>query len=361
VTDGELMARAIALAWRGWGRVAPNPLVGAVLARDGQIIGEGWHEDFGGRHAEIAALARTDGARGSTCAVTLEPCAHTGKTPPCAGALIDAGVARVLIAVEDPHRAAHGGVERLREAGIDVSVGVGAEAATAMNAGYLWSHVRPSRPFVALKLATSIDGLIADAAGDSHWVSETEARDFVHWLRAGFDGIGVGRGTAETDDPALTVRGALEPRVSPTRVLFAGAGDLRRDLRLFEQTGDTPTIVVAAPHLADRLRRELAYRAVRVLAADTLAEALRRLREAGLRTLLVEGGGRLAGALLEDHLVDRLYWIQAPIWLGQGVGAFGERGSVALAHADAWAVVERRPLGRDTLLVVDRAPCLPAS
>src|SRR6266480_5265957 len=188
VSEPEAMQRALDLAWRGWGRVAPNPLVGAVVLRDGVVVGEGWHAEYGGDHAEVAALkAAGDRARGATVVVTLEPCAHHGKTPPCTDALLAAGVSRVVAAIRDPDPDAGGGLDVLRRAGVDVALGPMQEEAAALNAPFFFSRLHAERPYVALKLATSIDGRIADAAGRSQWVSGAEAREYVHWLRAGFD------------------------------------------------------------------------------------------------------------------------------------------------------------------------------
>src|SRR5574341_146615 len=199
MNEQEAMDRALALALWGWGRVSPNPLVGAVLVRDGQVIAEGYHAEFGGPHAEAAALAACPDPRGATCVVNLEPCAHHGKTPPCADALVAAGVRRVVTALSDPHAEARGGRGVLERAGVEVKTGIRREAAAALNAAFLWGLARPDRPFVALKMATSLDGFIADAQGRSKWISGPEAQDYVHWLRAGFDAIGVGRRTADAD------------------------------------------------------------------------------------------------------------------------------------------------------------------
>lgn len=355
------MRRALDIALRGWGRVAPNPLVGAVLLRDGKVIGEGWHAEFGGAHAEIAALEAAGDARGATCVVTLEPCAHHGKTPPCADALIAAGVARVVAAIADPFHEARGGAERLRAAGVAVEVGLEAEGAAALNAPFLWGIARPERPFVAVKVATSLDGFLADAAGRSQWISGSEARTYVHWLRAGFDAIGVGRVTADVDDPELTARGKLVPRVPPTRVVFAGRGGVRLDLRVVRTATQIPTIVLAEPGPATHFAASLEDAGVRVFRTNDLAGGLDALRAADLRSVLIEGGGRLVAALLEADLVDRIYWIQAPVRLGQGRPAFLPASAIALGEAPRWTVTERRSLGEDTLLVVDRELCLQAS
>src|SRR2546428_14049448 len=183
--EGVAMERALELARRGWGRVAPNPLVGAVVLRGGKVVGEGYHAEFGGPHAEVVALeAAGGGARGATLVVNLEPCAHHGKTPPCTEAIVAAGVARVVAAVSDPDPQARGGAGVLRAKGVIVSIGLLAEAAAALNAPFLFAREQEERPFVALKLATSIDGRIADAAGSSRWVSGEAAREYVHWPRA---------------------------------------------------------------------------------------------------------------------------------------------------------------------------------
>jgi diaminohydroxyphosphoribosylaminopyrimidine deaminase/5-amino-6-(5-phosphoribosylamino)uracil reductase len=361
VDEPEAMDRALALAWRGWGRVAPNPMVGAVLLREGQPVAEGYHAEFGGPHAEAAALAGGADARGATCVVTLEPCAHTGKTPPCVDALLAAGVSRVVIAGRDPDPAARGGIERLRAAGVAVELGPGARAAAALNAAFLWSTVRPERPFVAVKLATSFDGYLADHSGRSRWISGAEAREWVHWLRAGFDALAVGGRTALADDPQLTVRGPVVPRVPPARVIFAGRTELGPELQAFRpEVGGAPVVVAprARAHSAERILGEAG---VRVLAADRLEDALRSLADTGVRSMLVEGGGRLVGALLDRGLVDRVYRITAPVWLGRGTPAFAAHAARALADASRWTVVERRALGDDTLLVIDRELCLPGS
>ncbi|OGU04212.1 MAG: hypothetical protein A2W29_01295 [Gemmatimonadetes bacterium RBG_16_66_8] len=219
---------------------------------------------------------------------------------------------------------------------------------------------RGDRPFVAIKLATSLDGFLADSSGQSRWISGPEARGHAHWLRAGFDAIGVGHETAVRDDPALTVRGSVMPRVEPWRVVFA-RGRVERSLRMFAEGPVGRTAILVAPHIERDVTADLGPRGVHVVAATDLAAGLAALWRLGIRSLLLEGGGRLATAFLAAGLADRLYWIQAPVWLGSGVPAFGSRDPVTLDGARAWTVVERRALGPDSLLVVDRELCLPAS
>jgi diaminohydroxyphosphoribosylaminopyrimidine deaminase/5-amino-6-(5-phosphoribosylamino)uracil reductase len=357
------MTRALDLAVRGWGRVAPNPLVGAVVVAHGQAVGEGFHAEYGGPHAEVTALERVGAAaRGATVYVTLEPCAHHGKTPPCTDALIRARVARVVAAVRDPDPAAQGGLELLRRAGIATEVGVCAEQAATLNAPFLFFHAQAERPFVALKLATSIDGRIADRTGGSHWISGEAAREWVHWLRAGFDAIGVGGTTALRDNPTLTARGAVVPRVPPVRVVFDRRAMLNDSAGLVRTARDVPTWVVASREAPASNVSVLEQNGVRVFRSTSLADGLRELRAAGIRALLCEGGGALGAKLLAEALVDRLYWVQAPVWLGEGaIPAFPGVPDHPLPDAPRWIAVERKALGPDTLLVLDRRLCLPGS
>ena len=350
------MLRALDLAWRGWGRVHPNPLVGATVLAGNVLVGEGWHAEYGDRHAEAIALEQAGPrARGSTLVVTLEPCAHRGKQPPCTDAIIRAGVRRVIAAVADPNPTAAGGADRLREAGIDVEIGVMGRLAAAQNAAFLHRYRDPSRPFVALKLATTIDGRIADLSGRSRWISGPPAQEYIHWLRAGFDAIGVGGRTARADDPQLTVRGSVEPRIAPRRVVFDAGADLDPDLTVVRTARRIPTLVVTAPAAPQERLERLVACGVSVIPAATLADALQGLRRAGVESLLIEGGGRLAGAMLGQDLVDRYYWLQSPLWLGErGVPAIAGLPSEPLDRAARWHAVERRALGEDTLLVMDR-------
>jgi diaminohydroxyphosphoribosylaminopyrimidine deaminase / 5-amino-6-(5-phosphoribosylamino)uracil reductase len=357
------MARAVDLAWRGWGRVAPNPLVGAVLLSGGQMIAEAWHAEYGEAHAEALALASAgDRAQGATLVVTLEPCTHHGKQPPCVDAILRAGVARVVAGLPDPNPLAAGGAARLRAAGVEVEMGFMADAAAAQNAAFLHRLRNHTRPFVALKLATSLDGYIADSSGRSRWISGPEAREYVHWLRAGFDAIAVGGRTARTDDPSLTVRGNVRPRLTPKRVIFSASADLPSTASLVRTAREIPTLVIAAQEPpADAVSR-LESQGVSVVASEDLESALISLRQRRIDSLLVEGGGHLAGALLAAGQVDRYYWIQSPIWLGQGCARATEGlPEVPLEQAKPWRVVERRALGSDSLVVLDRKACLPES
>ena len=357
------MERALDLARRGWGRVAPNPLVGAVVLAGDDVVAEGYHAEYGGPHAEVVALEAAGArARGATLVVNLEPCAHHGKTPPCSDAIVAAGVARVVAAVSDPDPQARGGAGVLRSKGVIVSIGLLAEAAAALNAPFFFAREQAERPFVALKLATSIDGRIADAAGSSRWVSGEAAREYVHWLRAGFDAIAVGGMAALRDNPQLTVRGVVTPRKPPVRVVFDRRAMLNETADLVRTARQSPTWVMSSPDAPPASVALLERSGVRVFRPSSLADGLRLLRQAGVESVLCEGGGALGAKLLVDGLVDRLYWVQAPVWLGEAaVPAFPGVAAAPLAAAPRWIPVERRALGPDTLLVLDRRICLPAS
>jgi diaminohydroxyphosphoribosylaminopyrimidine deaminase/5-amino-6-(5-phosphoribosylamino)uracil reductase len=357
MTELEAMQHALALAWKGWGRVHPNPMVGAVILQDSLPVAEGYHAEFGGVHAERSALAAASvQARGATVVVTLEPCMHRGKQPPCVEALIDAEVRRVVIAAADPNPIARGGAGALRSAGIDVEIGVLADAARRQNAAFFHRFSGNQRPWVALKLATSIDFRIADAEGKSKWISGPESRAFVHELRTGFEAIAVGGRTATRDDPSLTARGTVAPRAPSRRVIFAGRAPVPETLRLVRTAGEIRTTVIAPPAAADACRDRLGTAGIDCLAASSPAEGLEALWSEGVASVLVEGGGRLAGSLLAAGLVDRFYWIQAPIWLGgRGVPAVTGWDVATLDAAERWTVIDQRRLGDDALLVLDRA------
>lgn len=347
----QWMSRALALARLGWGQVAPNPLVGAVLVRDGQVVGEGAHRRFGGPHAEVEALADAgERASGATLYVNLEPCTHHGKTPPCVDAIIRARIARVVVAVRDPNPAAGGGVERLTAAGIAVAVGVLGDEAAELNAAFLHAF-RSDRPWVTLKLAISLDGAIASASGTTSWLTGIAARQRVHYLRAGFDAIAVGNRTVVIDDPQLTVRDADQPRVPPTRVVFSRTGKLPLDSRLARTTAEAPVTVVATSPDAEHA---LALRQLGVvtLQAPTLADGMRALRANGVQSLLVEGGADLTASILDEDLVDRVILIQAPVVLGEGaVAAFGSLSPRSSDSMRRWRPLSSEWIGEDHMVV----------
>lgn len=353
--DGHrFMDRALELAQSGWGRVHPNPMVGAVVVRDGAVVGEGAHRVYGGPHAEVEALqAAGTAARGATLYVTLEPCAHHGKTPPCTEAIMQHGVARVVYAASDPHPEAAGGARRLADAGIDVQGGVRADRARFQNAHFL-HPTRTGRTFMALKFGLTLDARIARAEGQQTPITGEDAQTEVHRLRSGFDAVMVGARTARVDDPLLTVRHAPAPRVPPVRVVVDPSCSLSPDSRLVRTVGDAPIRVLVAPDADPALVAALRRAGVDV---DEVARSdggldpeacLLDLWEAGIRTVLCEGGGRLASSFLARDLVQRLYLFFAPL-------VFGDDGVPAFPGPSTFRgeLREVRTLGPDTLLTID--------
>jgi diaminohydroxyphosphoribosylaminopyrimidine deaminase/5-amino-6-(5-phosphoribosylamino)uracil reductase len=349
--DARFMGRALELAARGAGQVAPNPKVGAVVVRDGEIVGEGWHRAYGAPHAEVDALhAAGNLARGATLYVTLEPCAHQGKTPPCTDALIQAGVARVVYACPDPNPVAAGGAAVLRAAGIAVETGTGEAAARTLNAAFLHAVRGHDRPFVTLKLALSLDGAITDAAGGRRQLTGNDAMAAVHAMRADADAVAVGSRTARIDDPLLTVRLAPAPRVAPMRVVFDRTVALPAASRLVRTAREVPVVVVTDGRHPER-EALLAAEGVQALHGPTLAEALRALRQRGVRHLLVEGGATLASALVGEGLVHQVVIFQAPVVLGAGArAAFADLPAAVAGALPAWRLLERQAMGEDLMM-----------
>jgi diaminohydroxyphosphoribosylaminopyrimidine deaminase/5-amino-6-(5-phosphoribosylamino)uracil reductase len=339
-TDQAMMRAALALARRGLGTVWPNPSVGCIIVKDGHVIGRGWTGRGGRPHGETEALRRAGAAaHGAIAYVTLEPCSHWGETPPCADALIAAGLRRVVIALEDPDpRVAGTGIEALRKAGLAVATGLCAAEAAELNAGFL-QRVRIGRPLVTLKLATSLDGRIATAAGESRWITGPPARERAHLLRATHDAILVGTDTVLADDPQLTCRLPGLADRSPVRVVLDRQLRIPPTTRIIAEARQVPTWVVTLRSADPGRQKSLHDAGVEVIAVEPdargaidLAAALGKLGKRGLTRLLVEGGGRLAAALLRTQLVDRLIWFHAPLLLGgdgvPGVAAL-EMGTLA--------------------------------
>ncbi|MDE3016786.1 MAG: bifunctional diaminohydroxyphosphoribosylaminopyrimidine deaminase/5-amino-6-(5-phosphoribosylamino)uracil reductase RibD [Pseudomonadota bacterium] len=326
------MPVALSLARRNLGQTWPNPSVGAVVVKNGRIIAEGWTAKGGRPHAETEALAQAGMAtRGATLYVTLEPCAHHGKTPPCAEAIINAGIARCVVACRDPNPEATGGIARLQQAGIEVVEGICREEAKEINRGF-FSVIEKKRPFIALKIATSLDGKISRAEArlrEGGWITGEFARAYGHLLRSRFDAIATGIGTVLADDPLLTCRlPGLEDR-SPVRVVFDRQRRLPEDSRLAMTAKDVPLWETALP----------------------VEEAVTWLAEKGITRLLVEAGQKLSSAFLHSGLVDRIYWFRSPMVIGEGgLPAFGEGVSLVRRRRR-----EIRSLGEDTLETYERS------
>ncbi len=356
--DLDFLARAVELGRRGWGRVSPNPMVGCIVVRKGKVVGEGWHRELGGPHAEVHALAEAgERARGATAYTSLEPCAHTGRTPPCAHALMEAGVARVVFGAADPGAGA-GGAAVLRAAGMRVD-GPAFSSARAASCNPAFFHVaRTASPYVALKLALSLDGRIS-RAGEQTGLTGPPAREHVHYLRAGFDAIMVGANTMKIDDPRLTARGQPEPRRAPDRIVLDSRARMAPEARLLlDDDGGRVRIFTGADAPADRVRalrrRGASVHAVpRAAGGLELGAVLDACYREGLTSLLCEGGGILASSLLREGRVQRLYLFLAPLTLGHGsVPAFP---GLDDSPWEGWRPAgSPAALGRDLLWVLDR-------
>jgi diaminohydroxyphosphoribosylaminopyrimidine deaminase/5-amino-6-(5-phosphoribosylamino)uracil reductase len=347
------MARALRLAARGLFTTQPNPRVGCVIACGEDVLGEGWHIRAGGPHAEVHALrAAGESARGATAYVTLEPCGLHGRTPPCADALIAAGVARVVIACEDAFQREGGAVERMRAAGIEVVSGLMREDARELNIGF-FSRVERGRPFLRLKLAASLDGRIALASGASKWITGEAARADVQRWRARSSAILTGSGTALADDPRLTVRLADTDVVPPLRVLLDRELRLPRSANLLSD-GAAPTLVFHADRIDAPADSASLVQHLGVAEGEyglDLDVVLAELARRGINELLVECGPRLAGALVRGGFVDELLLYQAPMLLGGDAQPMLDAlGLQRLDQHACWRVIERRQVGVDQCL-----------
>ena len=356
----EYMRVALEESRAARGRTQPNPAVGAVVVRDGTIIGRGHTQPPGESHAEVMALREAgDAARGAEVYATLEPCSHVGRTPPCTEALIAAGVAAVHYSIEDPDRRVAGsGARALREAGIEVTLGDGADEASRVNEAYL-KHRRTGRPFVIAKFATSLDGRIAAASGDARWVSGEEARAWVHDLRTKVDAIIVGSGTVLADDPHLTARpGGVLAEEQPLRIVIDAGGRVPATSRVFDDAA--PTLLATTIPTPVEWRESIAARGVEVVVLGSasdgrhvyIGELLRLLGTRQMLTVLVEGGGGLLGAMFDQHYVDRLYAVIAPVVIGSAnaPAAVTGQGASVMSEAPRLRDVTVERLGEDVLI-----------
>jgi diaminohydroxyphosphoribosylaminopyrimidine deaminase/5-amino-6-(5-phosphoribosylamino)uracil reductase len=358
--DLRSIRAALALARRGLGTVWPNPAVGCVIVDRGRVVGRGWTQPGGRPHGETEALRRAaEAARGATAYVSLEPCCHWGRTPPCTDALIAAGIRRVVVALEDPDpRVAGEGVRRLRAAGLDVDTGLCEAEAAEINAGF-FCRLRNGRPLVTLKLATSLDGRIATGRGESQWITGPPARERAHALRAAHDAIMVGTGTVLADDPQLTCRLPGLAHRSPVRVVVDRHLRIPLTARLISDARAIPTWVLTLPAADPARRQAFLCAGATVIDIDpgsdgngSLAAALAALGERGITRLLVEGGGHLAAAFARAGLIDRLVWVHAPMLIGgEGIPAIAEIGLKALSEAPSFTRLSTETVGDDVLTV----------
>jgi len=352
--DDRWMRLALALGARGLGTTWPNPAVGCVIVKDGRVLGRGWTQAGGRPHAEAMALAQAGAAaKGATAYVTLEPCAHTGKTPPCADALVNAGIARVVVATGDPDpRVAGKGVDKLRAAGIELCIGVLEAEAQQANIGFL-TRITENRPAVTLKLASSLDGKIATCTGESQWITGSTSRAYVHLLRASHDAVMVGSGTSVADDPSLTVRlSGLEHR-TPVRIVLDSNLFTPVDSQL-GRTGKDATVWMC--HGPDADTQGWARTGADLIACSvgkdglSLSDMLAKIAEKGITRVFCEGGGKLAAALIREGYVDRLITMTAGITIGaDGIPNLGAMGVNTLNGAPRFELASHRRIGDDLM------------
>ena len=352
--DEEIMRIALELAREG--RPSPNPMVGAVVVKDGTIVGRGFHRAAGAPHAEVLALAEAGAlAEGATLYVTLEPCAHFGRTPPCTEAIISAGIRRVVASIEDPDPRVRGrGFVRLREAGIQVEVGLLAEEATQLNAAYL-KHRRMGLPLVVVKWAMSLDGKIATPGGDSKWITGEESRRLVHEMRSRHDAIAVGINTVLRDDPLLTAR--IPGGHDPVRVVVDSRLRIPLDAQVLTGPSDAPVIVATTSQAPIEKIQKLESLGTEVLVLDgqdgkvDLRKLLEELGKRDILSVLVEGGGTLIAGFVEAGLVDKVAAFVAPLIIGgNGPSPVEGTGVARLADAPHLTQVSIRQVGRDVLI-----------
>lgn len=348
------MRLALELARAGEGRTRPNPIVGAVVVKDGKIIGRGYHRRFGGPHAEVFALEEAgESARGATIYVTLEPCSHYGKTPPCADRIIATGISRAVIACRDPNPLVNGqGIGKLRAAGIAVTEGVLEKEAIRANEIF-FKFIRTGIPFVQLKLAVSLDGKIATKSGDSKWITDEESRIEVHRLRRRFASVLVGANTVIVDNPRLTVRHVEGP--NPVRIVLDGRGRVPLDARIFFEEGRAIVATAAMSEEKEKALRELGVEVWRLTGGEdkvNLQALLARLGKENLDSLLVEGGGETAAAFIESGLVDKVSFFIAPLIIGgrDAIPAVGGEGAASVTAALKLKDVMIAQFGEDLLV-----------
>jgi len=355
--DERFMRRTLELAAKALGRTSPNPVVGAVIVRNGRIIGEGFHRRAGLPHAEREALRRiTETARGATIYVNLEPCSHYGRTPPCADALIEAGIKRVVVGMVDPNPLVQGrGLRRLRRAGIAVATGVLREECERLNEDFA-CFIRTGRPFVTLKLAASLDGRIAAASGDSQWISGEQSRRVVHELRNRVDAILVGAETVRNDDPRLTCR--MRGGRDPLRVVLDGRLSIMPSARVCTQPSTAPTLIATSEdHGRGEKQAQLEAQGVQVVCLPgkngqvPLRPLLVELGRRGHKSVLIEGGGRIAAAALREGVVDKVLFFYAPLLLGgEGRAMIGPLGIDRVAAGQKLHTITVERIGKDILV-----------
>ncbi len=358
MNDNQYMQMALALAEKGAGYVSPNPMVGAVVINDGTVVGRGYHQTLGGPHAEVNAIDEAgERARGGTLYVTLEPCHHHGRTPPCTRKILDAGIRRVVVAMEDPNpHVTGGGSAFLQSRGVDVTSGILENQARRLNESFI-KYVLTGRPFVTLKMAATLDGRIATHTGDARWVTGTAARALVHRLRHAMDAILVGVGTVLADDPSLTARLEAERGVDPTRIVLDSRLRMPATAKMLNQSSTADTWVVCGPEAPLRNKESLRARGATLLEVPIKSDGIDfqclmgTLGDKGITSVLIEGGAHVAASAIRDDVVDKALFFYAPNILGgEGIPMFAGRGPDLMSESVPLSDVEVSRVGRDILV-----------
>ena len=372
IDDQKYMARALKLARKGEGSTSPNPMVGAVVVKNGEIIAEGYHQQYGGPHAEVFALESAGKeASGADIYVTLEPCSHYGKTPPCAQKIIDSGIKRAVVAVVDPNPEVAGrGIKMLKEAGIEVEVGLFKEKAKSLNEIF-FKYIESDYPFIYLKKAQTLDGYIASKTGDSKWITNSKARLEGHKLRHKADAIMVGIGTVLADNPSLTARLDQKRGIDPLRIILDPLLEIPLDAKVIEQDSDADTLIITSDEFpparaAVAIKKKeqlLKNEKVQIMSFENgsdnyfnLREILKSLHNKKISSILVEGGAKLSHSFLRENLVDKFYYFIAPKIYGgsDGTASFCGSGPEMMSEAIELNIIEHKNLGSNLLLIAEK-------
>ena len=372
IDDQKYMARALKLARKGEGSTSPNPMVGAVVVKNGEIIAEGYHQQYGGPHAEVFALESAGKeASGADIYVTLEPCSHYGKTPPCAQKIIDSGIKRAVVAVVDPNPEVAGrGIKMLKEAGIEVEVGLFKEKAKSLNEIF-FKYIESDYPFIYLKKAQTLDGYIASKTGDSKWITNSKARLEGHKLRHKADAIMVGIGTVLADNPSLTARLDQKRGIDPLRIILDPLLEIPLAAKVIEQDSDADTLIITSDEFpparaAAAIKKKeqlLKNEKVQIMSFENgsdnyfnLREILKSLHNKKISSILVEGGAKLSHSFLRENLVDKFYYFIAPKIYGgsDGTASFCGSGPEMMSEAIELNIIEHKNLGSNLLLIAEK-------
>ena len=354
------MQMAISLAGQAKGFTSPNPCVGAVVVKDGVVVGQGFHRAAGMPHAEVEAIEDAkEKAAGATIYVTLEPCNHFGKTPPCTHKIINAGIKKVVIGCKDPNPfVSGGGIDHLRENGIKVESGVLEETAKTLIEDFIWYIRNDKKPFVILKCAATMDGRIATSTGDSKWITNEKSRAYVHRIRHETDAILVGSGTLQADDPSLTARIDRIKTKDPARIILDTHLTIREDARVLNQESESPTIIVIGPDVPDSAKNRIRKKGATLIEVPVkenrldLSELMIKLGQMSMMSLLIEGGGTVAGAALRAGLVNKMLYFLAPKVLGgsDGIPVFSGNGPGRIRDAFELKKMKFTRFGNDMLI-----------